>query len=157
MHIFLGHAPRVLRRVYSSLNSPNSFNRWRKTPARTFTRIRRVTADMTVRNVFDAGRWPFRGGGKDSSSPAALVVTSRKRLLHGEFVKKIPACVLFILLGQTLFAPAVARADTNSAQPKPRNSMKKYMKQQKKEQRKAQKLQKRAVKNWKKQHQAGRS
>lgn len=71
-------------------------------------------------------------------------------------MKKVPACVLFILLGQALSVPAVARADTTSAQPKPRNSMKKYMKRQKKEQRKAQKAQKsqkRAVKNWKKQHQ----
>jgi hypothetical protein len=108
---------------------------------------------MTVRNVLDAERWPFRGGGKNSSSPAALVVISRKSLLHGELVKKVPACVLFILLGQALSVPAVARADTTSAQPKPRNSMKKYMKRQKKEQRKAQKSQKRAVKNWKKQHQ----
>jgi hypothetical protein len=113
---------------------------------------------MTVRNAFDAGRWPFRGGAKDSSSsPPALVPISRKSLLHGELVKKVPACVLFILLGQPLFVPTVARADTNSAQPKPRNSMKKYMKHQKKEQKRAQKSQKRAVKNWKKRHQAGQS
>jgi uncharacterized protein YycO len=72
-------------------------------------------------------------------------------------VNKVPACVLLILLGQTLFVPAVARAETNSAQPKPRNSMKKYVKQQKKEQKRAQKSQQRAVKNWKKRHHAGQS
>jgi hypothetical protein len=112
---------------------------------------------MTVRNAFDAGRSPFRGGGKDSSSPAARVVISRKSLLHGELVKKVSACVLFILLGQTLFFQAVARAETNSPQSEPRNSMKKYVKQQKKEQKRAQKSQKRAVKDWKKRHQAGQS
>jgi nitrate reductase cytochrome c-type subunit len=64
-------------------------------------------------------------------------------------VKKVRACILFVLLG-LVYVPAIAHADTSSslrvAQKNAKQS-KKDMKQQKKEQ-------KRAMKNWNKQHRA---
>jgi len=71
-------------------------------------------------------------------------------------VKKVTACILFVLLGQAISVPAFARAGTNSAQHKPRmNSMKNYMRQQKKQQKHARKSQRKAEKNWKMRHHAG--
>ena len=71
-------------------------------------------------------------------------------------MKKVTACILFILLGQTISVPALARAGTSFAPRKPRaNSMEKYMKHQRKEQKNARKSQKRAEKNWKVRHHTG--
>jgi hypothetical protein len=68
-------------------------------------------------------------------------------------VKPVIACILLVLLGQAISIPAVALADTSSAQGLPHtDSMKKYLKHQKKEQKKARKVQRRAEKNWKKDH-----
>ena len=109
-------------------------------------------------------------GGNVFLHPAALVVEFRrgprhapqlrvlgqKSLFRGELVKKVTACILFILLGLALSVPAVAHADSNSAHRKAvKNSQKSYkksMKQQKKSQKKAQKSQKKAMKAWKKNH-----
>jgi hypothetical protein len=71
-------------------------------------------------------------------------------------VKKVTACILFILLGGAVSLPVFARADTNSAQRKPQASlMKKYMKHQKKEHKNARKSQRKAEKNWKMRHHTG--
>jgi len=62
-------------------------------------------------------------------------------------VKKVRACILFVLLG-LVPVPAIAHADTSSAlrvAQKNAKQSKKDMKQQRKEQ-------KREMKNWKKQH-----
>jgi hypothetical protein len=81
---------------------------------------------------------------------------TRLSLFHGELVKKVTACILFILLGLAISVPAFARAGTNSVQRRPQmNSMKKYMKQQKKKQKNARKSQKKAEKNWKMRHHTG--
>ena len=70
-------------------------------------------------------------------------------------MKKVRACILFVLLG-LVSVPAIAHADTGSAlraaQKNSEKAQEKYMKQQRKEQKKAQKSQKKAMKNWKKQH-----
>jgi Sec-independent protein translocase protein TatA len=72
------------------------------------------------------------------------------------FVKRVTACILFILLGQAISIPTLARAGTSFAQRKPHaNSMEKYMKHQRKEQKKAHKSQKRAERNWKMRHHTG--
>ncbi len=68
-------------------------------------------------------------------------------------MKRVTACILFILLGQAISVPALARDGTSFAQRKPRtNSMEKYMKHQRKEQKKAHKSQRRAERNWKMRH-----
>ncbi len=100
-----------------------------------------------------------RPGRRNASSPEALVVEFRESLFRGELVKKVIACILFILFGLALSVPAVAHADTNSAHRKAvKNSQKSYkksMKQQKKAQKKAQKSQKKAMKDWNKSHRTG--
>jgi hypothetical protein len=69
-------------------------------------------------------------------------------------VRLVSVCTLLILLGQAISVPAVALAETSSAQGFPHSdSMKKYLKRQKKEQKKARHSQRRAEKNWKKDHQ----
>jgi len=78
-------------------------------------------------------------------------------IFHGELVKKVTACTLFVLLGLVFpVSPGgVARADTSSqrtVQKDAQKSQKKYMKQQRKEQKKARKSQKKAMNDWKKQH-----
>lgn len=61
--------------------------------------------------------------------------------------------VLLVLLGQAFSVPAVALADTSSAQSWPHSDpMKKYLKHQKKEQKKARHSQRRAEKAWKRDH-----
>jgi hypothetical protein len=80
------------------------------------------------------------------------IVEFHKSLFHGELVKRLTACTLFILFGLVLFVPAVADADRNSAQRTAQQNSKIYMKQQKKAQKKAQESQKKAQKNLKKQH-----
>jgi hypothetical protein len=74
-------------------------------------------------------------------------------------VKKVTACILFILLGLALSVPPITHADTNSAQQKAQKksqkAYKKSIKQQKKAQKKATKSQKKATKDWKKHHQTG--
>jgi hypothetical protein len=59
------------------------------------------------------------GGGKDSSSRAILVIESVKACFHGEFVTKIMACMLFLLLVPGLSVPVVAQADTSQTKTAP--------------------------------------
>jgi hypothetical protein len=71
-------------------------------------------------------------------------------------VKRVTACILFILLGQAISVPALARAGTNLTHRRPHtNSMGKYMKHQRKQQKNARKSQRKAEKNWKMRHHAG--
>jgi hypothetical protein len=105
-----------------------------------------VTTRFLSRVAPRARHIPFVGGSR----------TARISLFHGELVKKVTACILFILLGQAISFPVFARADTNSAQRKPQASlMKKYMKHQKKEHKNARKSQRKAEKNWKMRHHTG--
>jgi Sec-independent protein translocase protein TatA len=94
--------------------------------------------------------------GKDASPPAALIVESQKNFVSGEFVKKVTAYILLVLLGLAISVPAVAQTSQTDAQraarKKANQSQRKYTKQQRKEQKKAQKDQKKALKRWKKQH-----
>jgi hypothetical protein len=68
-------------------------------------------------------------------------------------VKRVSACVLFVLLGLALSGP-VAHADTKSTQTKAQKnaqkSWKKYSKQQAKQQKKELKAQKKQRKKWNK-------
>jgi hypothetical protein len=69
-------------------------------------------------------------------------------------VKPVIVSILFVLLGQTASAPAVALVDASSAQGWPHtDSMKQYLKHLKKEQKKARSSQRRAAKNWNRNHQ----
>jgi hypothetical protein len=120
---------------------------------------------------------------KIPSPGASLVIESRKSFFHGEFVTKMMARVLFVVLvlglsvpvvaqtdsKPTQTDPAVAKAETGKAKPakakksdekpvpppNPWKSMKKYQKQQKKNQSKLLKAQAKAQKNMMKQ-QVGR-
>ena len=71
-------------------------------------------------------------------------------------MKKVAACVLFVLLGLALSGPTVAHARTIStqteAQKKTQKNWKKAGKRQAKAQKKQLKAQKKATKNWKKNH-----
>ena len=74
--------------------------------------------------------------------------------LQGDLVKRVTACVLFVLLSLALSGP-VSHASSRSAQDAQKQSQrtwKQYSKQQRKEQKKELKAQKKAMKNWKKQH-----
>jgi hypothetical protein len=70
-------------------------------------------------------------------------------------VKKVTSCLLLVLLGLTLAAPAVAQTDQDAARRKSQKSAQKsskqFVKQQKKEQKKQQKQQAKAIKASKKQ------
>ncbi|MFZ0912150.1 MAG: hypothetical protein WBQ76_09205 [Candidatus Korobacteraceae bacterium] len=71
-------------------------------------------------------------------------------------MKKVAACVLFVLLGLALSGPTVAHARKVSAQSeaqkKTQKNWKKAGKRQAKAQKKQLKAQKKATKNWKKNH-----
>lgn len=71
-------------------------------------------------------------------------------------MKKVTACILFVVLGLALFAPAIAGAGTNRAtteqQKNSQKTWKKYNKQQAKAQKKQRKEQEKATKKWRKNH-----
>jgi Ni/Co efflux regulator RcnB len=71
-------------------------------------------------------------------------------------MKKVTSCILVVLFGLTLAAPAVAQTDQDAARRKAQKSShkasKQYVKDQKKEQKKQQKRQTKAMKAFKKQH-----
>jgi hypothetical protein len=83
-------------------------------------------------------------------------VESSHNQFQGNLVKKVTACLLFVLLGLALTGPTVAHARTNSAQSdaqkQSQKQWKKYNKQLRKQQKKQSKEQKKQMKNWKKDH-----
>jgi hypothetical protein len=83
-------------------------------------------------------------------------VESSENRFQGDLVKKVTACVLFVLLGLALGGPTVAHARTNStqteAQKNSEKNWKKANKQQAKAQKKQQKAQNKAAKKYNKNH-----
>ena len=71
-------------------------------------------------------------------------------------MKRVAACVLFVLLGLALSGPVAAHAGTKSPQTKSQKnaqkSWKKYSKQYNKQQKKELKAQKKQMKKWNKEH-----